>query len=266
EFAGLPTDPSYSYLVSARYLGIDYYSSGPVVFGPDEMRKSVEVPVCEKTASDEAIRVMLARAVIYIEEESLSITEAFHFANDGDRTYVGSAEASADGRRGTLVFTLPEGATDFEAPPALMQGYVFLDDNRFADTLPFPPGESQLVYSYKLAMPGSKDFALHLQTNYPTDIFNVMMEDEDIEVASDQLRLEGPVEADTGQQFLHLKGENLPPGVTVDIFLSGLSGGGSSASSIVWIIVAVLILGIIVYLLKMKRARSVTSTPLSGGG
>lgn len=264
QFTGLATDPGYGYLLSAHYKGVDYYSA--VVFGEDETSASVEVPVYETTASDEAIRVVVAHAIVVVEEESLSVTEILQFSNDGDRTYVGSEEIAADGRKAILVFTLPHGATDFEAAPELMQDLVFLGNSTFVDTLPFPPGDRELVYSYRLAMPSSNDASILLAINYPTDEFSVMVQGKDVEVNSDQLTLAEPIGTDTGEWFIHLKAENIPRGVTLNIHLSRLSGGVDSASLVLWIIVAVLILGIIVYVFKRKRAVSVPSAVLSVEG
>ena len=264
QFTGLATDPGYGYLLSAHYTGVDYYNL--VVFGEDETSVSVEVPVWETTASDEAIRVVAAHVIVVVEEESLSVTEILQFSNNGDRTYVGSEETGADGRKATLVFTLPQGATDFEAAPELMQDLVFLGNSTFADTLPFPPGDRELVYSYRLAMPSSNDASILLAINYPTDGFSVMVQGKDVEVNSDQLTLAEPIGTDTGEWFIHLKAENIPRGVTLNIHLSRLSGGVDSASLVLWIIIAVLILGIIVYVFKRKRAVSVPPAVLSVEG
>lgn len=248
-FTGLDTDNEY--MVSVHYGGIDYYY--PVVFGTGETRIPIEMSVCDTTTGDERIRVTLAHVIICVAGESISVTEVLLLVNNGDRTYVGAEEAVAGGKQGSLVFTLPEGATDFDAPPELMQDYIFLANNKVADTLPFPPGERQLVYSYTLAKEVSSDFTLNLVIDYPTDRIEVMVEGADVEVASTQLRPEEPVDSGTGERFMHLSGENLLRGDTVDISFSSLPGGGRGVSPIVWFIAVVVILGISIYVGRRRR-------------
>jgi len=251
-FSSLETGPGYEYLVSAHYLGVDYYSL--VIFGENETITFVEVPVCETTTSDETIRVAQSHAVIYMEDSSLWVSEYFMFSNDGDRTYVGSEENATDEGTGTLVFTLPQGAVDFEAPQDLIQDCIFLGNSTFADTLPFPPGYREWSYSYRLPFSGSGDATILLKVNYPTDSFNVMVMGDDVEVASNRLTLAGPVEADTGEQFIHLQGEELPRGTDLDIRLSRISGGVDATTVILWLVVVLLIIVIAVLGVKGIKA------------
>jgi len=236
----------YEYLVSAKYMAVDYYY--PVDFESGETTASVEVWVCDTTASDEAIRVGLAHAIINVEEESLLVTEVFWLVNDGDRTYVGTD--------GILVFTLPAGVTDFGAPQELMPDYQFLDDNRVSYLVPFPPGERQLVFSYNLMKPESAECTVPLEIDYPTDSFELMVGGEDVEVAVSQLAPAEPVFTTTNERFIHFQGENLLRGTVVDIHISGLSKGGGVFLAVLWVIIAIVVAGIAVYLLKRRKRES----------
>ena len=124
--------------------------------------------------------------------------EVFWLFNDGDKTYVGTD--------GVLVFTLPEGASGFEAPQELIPDYRFLDDNRVTYLVPFPPGERQLVFSYRLAKPDSAEFTIPLEVDYPTGSFVLMLGGEYVEVATNQLAPAEPVITDTGERFIHFRG------------------------------------------------------------
>ena len=233
----------YKYLVSARYMEVDYYY--PVAFEPGETTAYINAGVCDTTVSDEAISVGLAHNIIKIEEESLLVTEVFWLINDGDRTYVGTD--------GVLVFTLPEGATDFEAPQELMPDYELRDNNSVAYLVPLPPGETQLVYSYRLVKTDSHEFAIPLEISYPTDIYELMVGGEETEVAVTQLAPAEPVFTSTGERFIHFWGEDLPRGTVINLRLSNLSENGSMFLIILWVMIAVVIAGIIVYLLKKVR-------------
>jgi len=241
QFDGVATE--HEYLLSAKYMGVDYYRQ--VVFTLEEAKAYVEVMVCDATTSDEAIKVELAHTIIDIEEESFLITEVFGLVNDGDRTYVGTD--------GVLVFTLPDGATGFEVPQELIADYLFLDDSRVAYLVPFPPGERQLVFSYQMTRPSSDDFVIPLAIDYPTDNLSVMVDDEDIGVASTQLAPAGLIDTGTGQQFLRFQGDNFPRGVVINLYFSNLSKGSGSTSVILWVIAAIVIIGIAIYFLGRKK-------------
>ena len=234
------------YMVSAKYIEVDYYY--PVIFEPGETTAYVEVGVCDVTTSDEAIRVGLAHTIINIEEESLRVTQVFWLVNDADRTYVGTD--------GVLVFTLPEGAYDFQAPQELMPDYQFLDDNRVAYLVPFPPGERQLVFSYRLATPGLNELTIPLEIDYRTDNLEIMVGGEDIEVAVTQLAPAEPVVTGTGERFIHFRGENLSRGTVISLRLAHLSGGGGLSFVILWVIIAVVIAGIAVYLVRKRKRKN----------
>ena len=234
----------YGYLVSAKYMEVDYYY--PVAFEPGETTAYIEVWVCEATTSDEAIRVRLAHTIIDVEEESLRVTQVFWLVNDGDRTYVGTD--------GVLNFTLPEGAYSYEAPQELMVDYQFLYTNQVTYLVPFPPGERQLVYSYRLAKPDSSELTVPLEINYPTDSLELMVGGKNIEVATSQLAPTEPVFTDTGERFIHFQGKNLPRGTVINLRLADLSERGSLSSVILWVIIAVVIAGIAVYLVKRRKS------------
>ncbi len=231
--------------LSPKYMGVDYYYEA--VFDSGETTAYVEVGVCDTTTSDQAIRVGLAHTIVNVEEESLLVTEVFWLVNDGDRTYIGT--------NGVLVFTLPEGATSFEAPQELMSDYQYLGDNRLTYLVPFPPGERQLVYAYRLTKPDSNELSIPIEINYPTDSLELMVGGEDIEVTVTQLAPAEPVVTDTGERFIHFQGANLPRGTTIDFHLSNLSGDGNIFFVILWIIIAVVIAGAAVYLVRKRRKR-----------
>jgi len=235
----------HEYLVSPKYMEVDYYY--PVAFDSGGTAAYVEAGVCDATSSDQAIRVGLAHTIINVGEESLRVTEMFRLVNDGDRTFVGTD--------GVLVFTLPGGAVGFEAPQELMADYQFLDDNRVAYLVPFPPGERQLVYSYRLAKPDSNELTLPLEIDYRTDNLKIMVGGEGVEVTVTQLAPAEPVFTGTGERFIHFRGENILRGTVINISLSNLSEGSGVFFPILGVIIALLVAGMAVYLVKRRRSQ-----------
>jgi len=245
QFNNIVTE--HTYMVSAKYMEVDYYY--PVTFESGAETAHVEVGVCDATASDETIRIGLAHIIISIEENDIHVTKVFWFSNDGDRTYVGTD--------GVLFFTLPEGAFGFGAPQELMIDYQLLEGNRITYLVPFPPGERQLVYSYRLSKADLNELDIPLEINYPTDIFELMVEGDGVEVAVSQLAPAEPVVTDTGQRFIHFQGKNLPRSTTINLRLSNLSGGSGSPFLIMWVIIGVVVVGIAIYLISRKKRAGV---------
>jgi hypothetical protein len=241
QFEDVTTDNEY--LVSTEYMDVNYYYS--VAFEAGETTVYVEVGVCDSTDSDEAVRVEQAHTIINAEENDLLVTEVFVLLNDGDKTYVGT--------NGVLVFTLPQGAIDFQAPQEQAPDYEFLDNNRVTYLVPFPPGERQIIYAYTLPVLSHDGLTIPLQVDYPTDVLDIMVAGEDIEVAVTQLTPADPIVTGTGERFIHFHGENILRNTVINLSLSHLSDGGSPFFVILWVIIAVVIIGIAVYLLKRWR-------------
>jgi hypothetical protein len=233
------------YLVSAKYMDVNYYYS--VVFEAGKTTAYVEVKVCDTTNSDETIRVKQSHTIINAGEKDLLVTEIFVLDNDGDKTYVGTD--------GVLVFTLPQGATNFQAPQEQASDYEFLDNNRVTYLVPFPPGERQVVYSYTLPVPSYNGLTISLQVDYPTDVLDLMVAGEGIEVTATQLSPADPVVTGTGEQFIHFRGDNLPRGTVINLHLSKASQGSGPLRVILYVIIAMVIAGIAVYLVKRMSKR-----------
>jgi len=235
----------HEYVVSAKYMEVGYYY--PVDFEPGETTAYVEVGVCDTTTSDEAIRAKVAHTIINVEGESLQVTEVFGLVNGGDRTYVGTD--------GVVVFTLPEGACGFEAPQEMAPDYQLLGNNRVGYLVPFPPGERQLVFSYRLSSSDTGEFIIPLKVDYPTDSFELMVAGENIEAAVTQLAPVEPVTTDAGERFIHFRGENIPRGTVIKLRLSSLSEN-NSLFVVPCVITAIIIVGVAAYLLKRKKRGS----------
>jgi 5-hydroxyisourate hydrolase-like protein (transthyretin family) len=247
-----------SYMVRVCYMQIDYYY--PIDFSDGETEKFIEVPVCDTTTSDQAIRVYLSHIILRAEDGYFSVKEVMWLLNEGDKTYIGSEETSFGGVQGTLVFTLPEGATDFGVSEELAGDYFTIDNNTVTNTLVFPPGEKEIVFYYKLYVPDSGDLVIELFMDYPTDTLHVMVQGEDVEVTSTRLSPDDPIIMETGEQYIYFNGGSFDRGDTVDVCLSSLAGDSSLVFIIIGAVAVVVIIGCIAYFMMRKRAQALSPT------
>jgi hypothetical protein len=243
EFQFINVATANEYLVTVKYMGVDYYY--PVAFETGETTTFVEVGVCDTTTSDETIGIGLFHIIVSIEEEIIQVIQVLWLFNDSDKTYVGTD--------GVLVFTLPEGASCFQAPQELMPDFQELDDNRVTYLVPFPPGERQLIYSYNLAKPDSGESAISLSTDYYTESLELMIGGEDVEVVVNQLAPAEPVVTETGERFIHFWGENIPRDTVITLRITSMSGGSGLFFIILWIVITLVIIGMAIYLVRRKR-------------
>jgi hypothetical protein len=240
-----------SYLVRVCYMLIDYYY--PLNFNDGETEKSIEIPVCDTTTDDQAISVYLSHIILRAEGGYFSVTEVMWLLNDGDKTYIGSEDTKFGETQGTLVLTLPQGATDFGVLEESVDDYVIVDNDTVTNTLVFPPGEKDLVFSYNIEIPGSGELAIELFIDYPTDILHIMVQGEDIEVASTRLTPADPIVTEDGEQFLHFTGDSLNRGDTVDIRLSVLAENNGLLFIILGVVAVVLVVGSSAYFLTRRK-------------
>jgi len=256
-FDGLSTESDYSYGVTLVFQQAEYYSDW-LSFNEGETTKSVEVTVYDSTTSDEALKIATAHAIIYVGQGSLQVEEYFLFVNETDRTYIGSKEISAEGTREVLRFSLPKGATELQITMGLMECCIVGSEEGFVDTMPILPGSKEVAYSYRVDY-SSETYAFSQRVNYPTTSYELLVQGEAVQVTSDQLAPERPLEFE-GSRFNHLSGEGLAPGDTLVARLSGLPEA-SAQGAIIWVALALIVLtgGFgLGYLLRKKRVQPVS--------
>ncbi len=232
------------------------YNSDRVSFDAGETRKFTEVTVYNATISDEAIKVAMAYTAIYVEQGSLWLTEYFLFANEADRSYLGSKEVPTPGGRETLRFSLPKGATELQFEYGLMEDYIVSSEEGFFDTVPVKPGVREVVFRYRLYY-SSGAYTFSQRVNYPITNFDLFVQGEGIKVASDHLITEKPVNI-KGTRFNHFSGRDFAPGDILVVQLSGLRTNDQRA--VIWVAMALVVLTFgFVYLLRKKRLQPLTA-------
>jgi len=251
-FSDLSIEPDYAYVVTLDYQGADY-SSETMFFGEDEVTKSAEIIVYDSTTSNEALTVALSHTIIYIDESGLIVKEYYLFANDSGRTYIGP---TGEKDSGVLFFSLPEGAIELEPTLGLMGCCIITGPGGFAETMSVLPNMKEVSFSYRVS-PNSGTFTYSQTINYLTTRFDFLVQESDISVASDQLALDEPMFINDVNYEHFTALEELTPGDTLVIQLSGLPWSNNQGTAI-WVLLAflVVIAGYIILFIIRKRKKT----------
>ncbi len=254
-FDKLATAPGYSYEITVSYQEGDY-SSNALSFAENETAKSVELVVYDSTTSSEAITVETAHTVIYAGQDSLEVMEVYLISNSSDRTYIGSGEVTALGRRKTLDLPLPAGAIDMQYFGDLMGCCIVTIPEGFSDTMAIQPGSKEIAYSYKIdQFPGK--FTLSRTVANPMASYALLVAGEGINVESKELTARGPVDI-SGTTFNQFSGADFTPGQVISASLSGKAP--SSHAVVLWVVLSLAVLAGaagLVYMLRRKPLQPV---------
>jgi len=144
---GVTVEKGLFYAVMAVYQGVTNLSE---TFVADENGRlpEIEVPIYETTTDTKNINIDLLHLVIGTGQGGLTVAEYYALSNQGDRTVVNSG-ALEQGRKDTLVFTLPPHAANISFPSANPKRYRVFPGG-FVDTNGITPGvgTSQIVLTY----------------------------------------------------------------------------------------------------------------------
>ncbi len=253
-FEGLSTAPGYGYEIVANFQRVEYKSER-LNFDDGEIAKYTEVIIYDSTTNDEAIKIAMSHMIIYVEEDILLVKEYYLLVNEADRTYIG---ASGEVDTEVLYFSLPEGATELQPTMGLMDCCIVMNENGFTDIMPALPGMKEVGYSYRLH-PDSGTFTFSQMIHYPINRLDVLVQDGDIQVASNQLSDDEPMHIND-IHYEHLSGQDFAAGDTLVMRLSGLPRTETQGIAL-WVLLAVLVIGIsfvFIFLMKKKRLQPVS--------
>ena len=181
-------DESAVYFASASYGGIAYFT--PPLNDSLVRGDNAEIAVFDTTSAKIPIGVRGHHIVVSGVDANgqRSITEVYELSNDSSRTRVASGAGSSNP---VWTAVVPDRATGFrvtqgDIPPAA----VTFDNSRVAVFAPLAPGLAQLAFTYNLP---ASSFPLHVPVQQPTQIFEVLVEDEKGSVSGAKLKERDPV-------------------------------------------------------------------------
>ena len=219
-FENLITEAGNDYQVKVDFQGAEYNSEW-LYFNEGETSKSIQITVFDSTTSDEVIKVAMAHTIIYTGQDgSFEVKDYFLFVNESDLTYIGLPAGADEEARETLIFSLPEGATQLQPTIGLMECCLTGTEGGFVYSMPILPGSGEVAYSYMINN-DSGAYTFYQVVNYPIARYDLLLQGENIKVKDTQL-VEGEPMDINGALFAHFSGEDFTPGNIITAQLSNL--------------------------------------------
>jgi len=253
RFPGLDTGPAFSYDITLTYQEADY-TTEQVSFQTDPTL-SQEIDVYDATSSPQDIKISQAHTVVTTQNGEIEVLELYIVENTGLRTYVGSQAVPPLGRNETIHFSLPAGAGTVTGHSGLMESSLYFQGDTMTDTTPIPPGTRQIAFSYPV--PGQKSILFQKKFDFPTDYFNLLVEDKGFKVEAQGLYPAEPGDIQ-GVRYLRYDAPDIPSGATVAFTISGIPTGGTAAGMgavLQWALVGALALALVAGLVYSLRRR-----------
>ena len=181
-------DESAIYFASALYGGIAYFT--PPLHHELVKGEEAEIAVYDTTSARFPIGIRGHHVIVSAVDanSARTVTEVYELANDTSLTKIPSGTTPAGA---VWVGTLPMGASGFRVSQGdLPASGVTFDDSRVAVFAPIAPGLAQLSFNYRLP---AGAFPLRIPIESPTQIFEVLVEEEKGSVNGAKLREQAPV-------------------------------------------------------------------------
>ncbi|MCP4166414.1 MAG: c-type cytochrome [Chloroflexi bacterium] len=209
RFTGMPTDAAWVYLAEVVYDALPY--GGDVrQFEPDSNALEIPVDVYESGATLDDIRVGRSHWVLSLERPtSLDVGELYALSNTDNRVYGGSRGEGGINR--VLSFSLPANAVNVSIDGSELGERFILEEGMIIDTLPFPPGERQVLFRYSLPVVDGKTDLAHA-IHYPVDYLNLLVPDVGMEIDAPDWNEMESMQAQGGASYLNFVIENASAG------------------------------------------------------
>jgi len=248
-FENVPTGPHTLAVARVRHQNMAFRSQA-VTLDSGGGPFSASVQVFDVSSDTSKLSVGTHHMMVGVQDAWLKITEYMQLENPSD-VAVTSMERDAQNRPIVVQFTLPEGFTDLTPSSYLERSSLVVTPDGFYDTLATPPGEHQVVFSYRLPIDrGTIDITRKL--SLPTSELAVFWE-------QGQGRLEGLGEPDSrlanaeGVPIEYYRRSDLKPGDEIAFRISGFRV--ETSDDYTWIVLVVAFAAVVVVALLRLRPR-----------
>ncbi|MBI2865737.1 MAG: carboxypeptidase regulatory-like domain-containing protein [Chloroflexi bacterium] len=255
QFPGFVPQPGVSYGIKLNYQGADYETNWP----PEDPAQELPIMVYEATDDPSTISLESWHILVQPGEGVLDIDEFMVFTNSSDRAYVGSQVVDTQGRKATLVFSLPQGAYGFQYMQGLMECCVVPTGSGLVDTMAVLPGTKEVFFHYFVDYSGGS-YDLARPVDYPVTDVRLLSQEAGQEVSSTLLGNPQTVSDAEGTRYFSLATSNLSPGTVITASFTGLPKKGLQ-SNLRWLGLGVLVLALggvaVAYPRLRRQSRSV---------
>ena len=216
RFDDVVFDPTVAYGLSVMYQGALYWTDVHLSEGTPppialEVYDAVDTP---DVLSASSVSVVLAQADN--DNQTILAMEITQVVNDSSFTYVPGPEPMK-----LLRFGLPPEAQELQVDTGLLEAEFLQVDRGFALLTSVPPGQHQVMYSYRFPYAGEKaTFTKSLL--YGAQSLRILVPSDGGALSSAQL--EGPQSVTIGERsYQLLQGFDLPRGARISVDLEGLA-------------------------------------------
>ena len=258
SFDNLSANKTISYAVYIRYQGAQYVSD--LVTLDRNPSPRLNLTLYQATQRTDNIAIIDATMLIHepnLPKGTITISEVFAFMNLTNRTYVGSLDASK-GRPNALSFSLPSGTRTITLGKGFSGYQVIQVDRGMASDAAILPGQNEFSFSFEIPYSAST-LDLNYATMYPTVSLTFLIP-PDMHASSHELSSQGVASGKDQRLYNRFVANALPTKKHIQLHLEGLAMNASLNIGLIWLIVAILLMGAIVsvtwFLVRAKHRRS----------
>jgi hypothetical protein len=177
SFSGLEIAENISYAVSIHYQGVEY--SQGVRLSSETLEQNIALNIFEKGSDDSQIKIAMHHIIVESSGgEFVDIMEFILVENSSLTSYLGQDQmpiTTPHGDRVGLKLGLPKGYENLEFIDGMSQASTAIKDDMILDSHAVKPGETPMIYRYKLK--ASEPLDLSRKLTYATTRFMLMISD-----------------------------------------------------------------------------------------
>jgi len=253
-------DSAAVFVVSAAYLGVEYFSELFHVLDPDTTIR-LTVTVFDTARRTPPLHVQMHHIFAERDTADYLIREVLVLHAVGNRTFVPPVGGH------TVALSIPAEAYAFQVEGGLDVHSLHQRGHALYSDQPVPPGPHQLAYRYRLPLRGGKLY-FRRPVDYPTAIVSFFSPDLSAKIESSLLARAEPLPL-RGRQYARLAAENLSPGTMLEVTISRTGLLTTKTSRWVLTLFLVLIAGVLALLFvllvrypKVKESQKREADPL----
>lgn len=222
----IPLDMVVTPVAKVTYQGVEYTATGQLLDAA-HAEQQLQVTVYETTEQAPQWRVSMQHVMLEPTVEGVQVSEMLSVENPGDRAWVGTA--GADGKRRTISFPLPAGATDVKLSGALHDCCVTTEDGKILDSMALIPGVSQYRIAYTLPVKAGKA-DLAFTTIAPVKHLMIFVPDDGSVISAEGIG--SPQVTDMGGgKTRFFRGTDVAAGAAVKLNVSGITARAAATAS-----------------------------------